>query len=114
EEVIKNKNSFIQLLGLEMQTIFNENERFVDENLLNSSSSALFSHRSYLKKQQKSDITFSSIIKRILLEHASLKLRTAKLTLLDSNFLDEESKNHSTSPSIQELHLLNTFYNSVT
>lgn len=114
DEVIKNKNSFIQLLGLEMQTIFNENERFIDENFLNSSTSALFSHRNHLKKQQKSDVTFTSIIKRLLLEHAGLKLRTAKLTLLDTDFLDEESKRHNKLPSTNELHLMNTFYNAVT
>lgn len=113
DAVSKNKNSFIQLLGLEMQTIFNENERFVDENLLNSSTSALFSHRNYLKNQQKNDVTFSTIIKKLLIEHAILKLRTAKLTLLDTAFLDNESPNHSQSPSIDELLLINTFYNSV-
>jgi hypothetical protein len=113
DEVVKNKNSFLQLLGLEMQTIFNENERFIDENFLNSSTSALFRHRNYLKKQQKNDVTFTSIIKRILLEHAGLRLRTAKLTLLDTDFLDEESKNYNSSPTVEELLLINTFYNSV-
>jgi hypothetical protein len=113
-EVMKNKNSFIQLLGLEMQTIFNSNERFVDENLLNSSSSALFTHRNYLMGLEKSDMTFKSIIKKVLIEHANLKLRTAKLSLLDTDFLDAESPNYSTSPSRDELLALNTFYNSVT
>jgi len=112
-ELIKNKNSFIQLLGLEMQTIFNSNESFIDDNILNSSTEALFKHRSYLKEKNKSDIPFSSLIKQILIEHASLRLRTSKLSLLDSNFLDIENSKYSDAPSQKEVASLNTFYNSV-
>ncbi|RZJ92323.1 MAG: hypothetical protein EOO20_02210 [Chryseobacterium sp.] len=114
DQVVKNKNSFIQLLGLEMQSIFNSNESFIDENLLNSSTNALFSHRNMLKKKQKTDVTFSSIIKKILVEHASLRLRTAKLSLLNTDFLDEVSVNYNKVPEVEEVLSLNTFYNSVT
>lgn len=86
KELIQNTNSFIQLLGLEMQTIFNSNESFIDENILKSSTEALFKHRNFLFEKEKEDKTFSIIIKKLLIEHATLKLRTAKLGLLDSHF----------------------------
>ena len=114
DQLIKNQNSFIQLLGLEMQTIFNSNENFIDENLLNSSTNALFSHRNHLKSLYNNDVTFSSIVKKILIEHASLKLRTSKLSLLDSTFLDNETSKYSKTPTLEEVLSLNTFYNSVT
>jgi len=113
-EVVKNKQSFFQLLGLEMQSVFNQNERFIDENILKSSSEALFKHRNYLYGKEKDDKTFSIIIKKLLIEHATLKLRTAKLGLLDSEFLIEYSKTVTGEPSHEELHRLNTFYNAVT
>ena len=113
-ELIKNQNSFIQLLGLEMQTVFNTNESFIDENILNSSTEALFKHRNYLYDKEKEDKTFSIIIKKLLIEHATLKLRTSKLELLNSDFLIEHSKTITDKPNNEELHNLNTFYNSVT
>ncbi len=112
-ELIKNKNSFIQLLGLEMQTIFNSNESFINENILKSSTEALFKHRNYLKNKNNSDIPFSSLIKRVLIEHASLSLRTSKLSLLETDFLDSESQRYIDNPTQNDIASLNTFYNSV-
>lgn len=113
-ELIKNKNSFIQLLGLEMQTIFNNNESFINENMLQSSTEAFFTHRNYLKEENKNDIPFNTLIKKVLIEHATLRLRTSKLSLLDAEFLDEESKKYNQIPSDTEVASMNTFYNSVT
>jgi hypothetical protein len=112
-ELIRNKNSFIQLLGLEMQTVFNSNESFIDENILKSSTEALFKHRNYLKIKNKSDIPFSTLIKRVLIEHASLSLRTSKLSLLETDFLDAESQKYNDAPTQNDIASLNTFYNSV-
>ncbi len=82
ETVILNDGCFFQLLGLEMQSIFNSNERFIDETILKSSTEALFQFRNHLND----DKTFGTIIKKLLLEQATLKLRTAKLKLLEKNF----------------------------
>ncbi|HOF15969.1 MAG TPA: response regulator receiver domain [Bacteroidales bacterium] len=114
DELIKNKNSFIQLLGLEMQTIFNNNKSFINENMLQSSTEAFFTHRNYLKEKNKNDVPFNELIKKVLIEHATLRLRTSKLSLLDTKFLDEESKNYEQIPSDTEIASMNTFYNSVT
>lgn len=114
DSLITTKNSFIQLLGLEMQTLFNSNENFIDENLLNSSTNALFSHRNHLKGLYKNDVTFNNLIKKILIEHANLKLRTSKLSLLDTSFLDTETSKYAKTPEPNEVFSLNTFYNSVT
>lgn len=108
--IVKSKSSFFQLLGLEMQTIFNINERFIDETILKSSTEALFSFRNYIKD----DKTFGVIIKKLLLEQATLKLRTAKLKLLDTTFLNEYSKTIGSVVNPEDLFQLNTFYNSVT
>lgn len=115
DELIKpeNKNSFLQLLGLEMQTIFGENESFINENLLQSSTEAFFTHRNFLKARDGDDIPFNSLIKKIMIEHAGLRLRTAKLSLLETAFLDQKGKEHHTDPSNEEIASMNTFYNSV-
>jgi hypothetical protein len=111
ENIIKNKGSFFQLLGLEMQSVFNLNERFIDETILKSSTEALFQFRNHLKD----DKTFGTIIKKLLLEQATLKLRTAKLKLLDSEFLKQKSQELSdVIIKDEDLFQLNVFYNSVT
>lgn len=109
DTVIKNDSSFFQLLGLEMQSIFDSNERFIDETILKSSTEALFQFRNHLDD----DKAFGTIIKKLLLEHATLKLRTAKLKLLETEFLECMSNKLTTSPSNDDLFQLNVFYNSV-
>ncbi|WP_395074082.1 response regulator receiver domain [Flavobacterium sp.] len=113
KEFICSQNSFIQLLGLEMQHIFNSEGSFIDSDLLNVTSEAIFSHRNYLKKINKSDVPFNTLIKKVLIEHSILKLRTAKLSLLDEAFLNTESALHSNIPSDLAIASMNTFYNSV-
>ncbi|MCH5719859.1 hypothetical protein [Niabella hibiscisoli] len=75
------------MLGLEMQSVFNKNERFIDETILKSSTEALFQFRNHIKD----DKTFGIIVKKLLLEQATLKLRTAKLELLKEDFLNFKS-----------------------
>lgn len=120
-EIIKNlsdkiensKNSFTQLLGIEMQNIFNSDGSFIDENLLKISKEALFAHRKYIKeKNNENDIPFKTLIKQVLLEHAYLKLRTAKLSLLNDDFLESQI-NTITELDDEQVSLINTFYNSV-
>lgn len=110
EIVITNEGSFFQLLGMEMQAIFNDNESFIDNSILKSSTEALFQFRNHLGD----DKAFGTIIKKLLLEQATLKLRTAKLELLKSDFLD--AKTHELAqknPTHEALFNLNVFYNSV-
>src|SRR5690606_11057085 len=110
DTVTKNNGSFFQLLGLEMQSVFNSNERFIDETILKSSTEALFQFRNHIND----DKTFGIIIKKLLLEQATLKLRTAKLELLKTDFLDFKSKELATKePSNEDLFQLNVFHNSV-
>lgn len=110
DEIVKNKSSFFQLLGLEMQSLFNSNESFIDETILKSSTEALFRFRNHLKN----DKTFGIIIKKLLIEQATLKLRTAKLELLKPEFLNFKSEELRGDPvSKEDLFQLNVFYNSV-
>lgn len=109
--IVRNKGSFFQLLGLEMQSIFNSHERFIDDTILKSSTEALFQFRNHLNN----DKTFGTIIKKLLIEQATLKLRTAKLELLKPDFLDFKSQElESKVPTPDDLFQLNVFYNSVT
>lgn len=113
DKIESSKNSFTQLLGIEMQNIFNTAGSFVDENLLKISKEALFAHRKYIKeKNNDNDIPFKTLIKQVLLEHAYLKLRTAKLSLLNDDFLDLQV-NAATALEDDQVALINTFYNSV-
>lgn len=113
DKIESSKNSFTQLLGIEMQNIFNTAGSFVDENLLKISKEALFAHRKYIKeKNNDNDIPFKTLIKQVLLEHAYLKLRTAKLSLLNDDFL-ELQVNAATALEDDQVALINTFYNSV-
>lgn len=109
DEVIKNDSSFFQLLGIEMQSIFNSSEQFIDNTILKSSTEALFNFRSHIND----DKTFGIIIKKLLLEQATLKLRTAKLEILDSDFLEAHGKTLTNDASSEDLLQLNTFYNAV-
>lgn len=109
DTIIKNNGSFFQLLGLEMQSVFNSNERFIDETILKSSTEAFFQFRKHLND----DKAFGIIIKKLLLEQATLKLRTAKLKLLDSDFLEQKSAEIKEVVTTEDLFQLNVFYNSV-
>lgn len=108
--IINNESCFFQLLGLEMQSIFNSNEQFIDETILKSTTEALFQFRNHLKN----DKVFATTIKKLLLEQASLKLRTAKLKLLEEEFLEFKGNEiKHKSAKAKDLFQLNVFYNSV-
>ncbi len=113
EKIESSKNSFTQLLGIEMQNIFNTTGSFADENLLKISKEALFAHRKYIKeKNNDNDIPFKTLIKQVLLEHAYLKLRTVKLSLLNDEFLESQI-DITAELDDDQVALINTFYNSV-
>lgn len=110
---VSTENNYVQLLGLEMQSIFDNEGSFINENLLNVTKETIISHRNNLKDKNKTDIPFKTLVKNVLIEHSSLKLRTAKLSLLEDSFLDEESALQTTKPTDEEIAYLNVFYNSV-
>lgn len=110
---ISTENNFVQLLGLEMQTVFNNEGSFIDKNLLNVSKETIFAHRNHLKELNKSDFPFKALMKNVLIEHSTLKLRTTNLSILEESFLDIESNKQSNKPTKNDIASLNTFYNSV-
>lgn len=109
----KSKNSFTHLLGFEMQAIFAKEGSFIDSNLLTVSLDALLVHRNYILETDNSDIPFKILIKNILIEHASMRLRTAKLALLEDNFLNDISTTVNSRPTDESMAAMNVFYNSV-
>jgi len=107
--IISNKSSFTQLLGLEMQSIFSQSSAFIDENLLNFSKEALIYHRENYKREGIEQF-FPEFIKEIMVEKAKLNIRDKELSLLENAFLD--SLNEKIRPEDDELLSMNTFYNS--
>ncbi len=112
KQIANSKNSFIQLLGFEMQSIFRKNSSFIDTNLLNVSKEALIVHRQDILRRENSDIPFKSLIKNVLIEHASMSLRTAELSLLEGDFLDNQNQGITPPVSDEALCSMNVFYNS--
>lgn len=112
-QISLNKESFTQLLGFEMQSIFSQNSSFIDSNLLKISREALLAHRKSILLKDNSDIPFKHLIKDLLIEHASMSLRAANLTLLEKDFLDSETEIITENPSDDALFYMNVFYNSI-
>lgn len=113
-QIANSKNSFTQLLGLEMQSVFSSQSSFIDASLLKVSKEALLLHRKHLLEKENSDIPFKALVKNVLIEHANLSLRSAKLSLLNNDVLDSLVADASNgTPSDEELMSMNVFYNSV-
>lgn len=108
KQIISSKNSFIQLLGLEMQSIFSKSSSFIDDSLIQFSKEAILYHRNHYKKEGMEHL-FPEFIKDIMIEKAKLNLRDKSLSLLESDFLDSQDTN---SPKDEELISMNIFYNS--
>jgi hypothetical protein len=110
-QVSDSKNSFTQLLGLEMQNIFSQKGAFVDSNLFQVSKETLVYHRKKIMADGSSDVPFTQMMKSVLLEHASLSLSSAKLSLLDAEVMNDLPGTET--PSDDELSHMNVFYNSL-
>lgn len=109
DQISKSENNLSQLLGLDMQNSFTNNNSFIDENLLNTNLDTLMFHRKQLKKNNL-DIEFQNFIKSILIEHSKMKLEDSTLKILEDSFLDKISKKKY-KINDSEIAVLNTFYN---
>ena len=112
QQLTKSNNSFTQLLGFEMQSVFSRQSSFIDSNLLKASPESLLFHRNQIVKKDGNDNSFKQFIKSILIEHASSGLRTARLHLLENEFLDHQSTEIKSFPTNDSLFSMNVFYNS--
>lgn len=111
DHVFQSQKSFTQLLGLEMQNIFDRCASFVDTNLLEVSKEALLNHRDQLAKEGLK-LPFKHFIKEVLFVQANLNLAAEDLELLDDNFLDSLYDENAEVKS-EELLAMNVFYNSI-
>jgi len=111
-QVAQSKNSFTQLMGIEMQNVFAKQAAFVDSNLLKVSKETLAHHRKAMLTDGHSDLAFNQLMKSVLLEHASLSLDSSKLTILESGLMN--SFIVEAPPKDDELGHINVFYNAVT
>lgn len=108
-QVSKSENCYSQILGLDMQNIFNNETSFIDENLLDTNLDTLMFHRKQLISNNLEN-EFENFIKIILLEHSKLKLENSLLKTLEKTFLDKVTKKRLNIES-QKIAKLNTFYN---
>lgn len=107
-QISSSDQSFIQLLGLEMQQLLSAKTAFVDTNILQASKEAFLFHRT-----QKGKDGFNDFIKEVLFEQARLHLRQGKLMLLDETLLDRLGDNSRPLTDQNEILAINTFYNSI-
>lgn len=108
-QLVNTPNSFMEILGLDMQNKFSENSSFIDPRILNISFNALLHHRKQLL-ENISENEFKNFIFSILLEQSKLTLSNSNLDVLETSFLEEETKELE-EVSNEEICLLNTFYN---
>lgn len=108
-QVSKSENCYSQILGLDMQNVFNNETSFIDENLLDTNLDTLMFHRRQLINSNLEN-EFENFIKIILLEHSKLKLENSLLKTLDKTFLDRVTKRRLNIEP-QKIAKLNTFYN---
>jgi len=107
EHVVQNEQSFMQLIGLEMQKLMSQKAAFIDTNILHVSKEAFIYHR-----EQKGKEGFQEFIKEVLFEQARLHLRSGTLKMLDNELLDSLTPQVSSFNNDSEIQAINTFYNS--
>lgn len=110
-QIVNSKNSYTQLLGLEMQSLFSRNGAFIDSNFINVSKKTLAYHRNQLMEETDSDVPFREVMKKVFLEHANLNLNTSELKILSPVIFETESSDEI--PDENELASMNVFYNSL-
>ncbi len=109
--VVDSNKSYTQLLGLEMQNIFDKSGSFIDANLLEVSKDALLKHREQLKKEGLK-LPFKHFIKEVLFVQANLNVAVENLRLLDDDLLDGLFDPNAKVDQA-ELMSMNVFYNSI-
>lgn len=110
-KIINSSNSYTQLLGLEMQSLFLKRSSFIDSNFIDVSKETIAYHRKQLMDGGEDDIPFRQLMKRIFLEHASLGLSTMESSLLSPDLM--KVIDIPEPPNTGELASMNVFYNSV-
>jgi len=109
EQITSSSNCFMQVLGLDMQNKFYENSSFINTKILNISINTLLYHRQQLLESISED-EFKNFMLSILLEQSKMTLSNSDLDILETSFLDEQSREME-EVSNEEIFLLNTFYN---
>ncbi len=116
KHIINYKDSFVSMLGLEMQNILSRQSAFIDSNDIRITNNALIAHRKHIvggiPDNDLSALLFDETIKNILIQNVDLKLKSESFSLLKKEVLDIiEGK--SEDPTTKELLNLNVFYNSI-
>ena len=115
QNIIDFKDSFISMLGLEMQNILSKTNSLIDSNEIRISKNALIKHRKHINRDVEEYIStflFNETIKKILIQNVDLKIKYNSFKLLEKEVLDEIEKD-SEEATNDELVNLNVFYNSI-
>lgn len=107
-EIISKHDSFLLMLGLEMQNNLKNNHSFITGNILDVKNETIAFHW-YQNIQHKSEVVFKDFIKQIMIDQVDTTLRKGEFKLLNSDLLNKSKiKNRQ---EIKQLAQINTFYN---
>lgn len=109
-EIISKHNSFLLILGLEMQNHLKNNHSFITGSILNVKNETIAFHWNQ-NIRHKSEIVFMDFIKQIMIDHVDLTLRNSEFKLLNSKLLNKTKIRGS--KDVQQLAQINTFYNGI-
>lgn len=113
--IVGSRDSFVSMLGLEMQNIITQTNSLIDANDIGITRNALIAHRKQLTEgipSELSTILYDETIKKILIQNIDLKLKYSSFKLLEKDVLDFIEL-ESNAPTSSELTSLNVFYNSI-
>ena len=108
KEIISKHDSFLLMLGLEMQNHLKNNHSFITGNILDVKNETIAFHW-YQNIQHKSEVVFKDFIKQIIVDHVDTTLRKSEFKLLNPDLLNKSKIKRR--QEIKQLAQINTFYN---
>lgn len=108
-EIIKKHNSYLLMLGLEMQSYINRSCAFITGDILDVDNQTIACHWNQNIKNNN-EISFEEFVKRILVDQVDSKIKLGKFNLLKKdNFLNKN--NASVKIDKKQVARINSFYN---
>lgn len=108
-EIIRNQNSYLMMLGLEMQNQLKESSAFITGNILDVKNETIAYHWKQSNSKQNG-VGYEEFIKQVMTEKVNSNINNKKFSLLNkTNLLKTNSVIKNPDP--KQLSRVNTFYN---
>jgi len=108
-ELINRQNSFLLILGIELQNHIKKSCPFISGDVLDVKNEALAYHWSQ-NLLHEDDPQFKEFFKQIMVDQIDYTINQIKFNILDKEILSKRQK----IPSSKEIARINTFYNGIT